>query len=221
MKPSTTKPWDWSKNKDGKWLVPCPEAAFLAERWREMGLSRFLDLGCGLGRHSVYMALHGFNTTAVDLSYFGVDNLNKWAAKEGLSIKTRVCNMLSLPFDDDSFDCIMAYNVIYHTDTSGFIRTIEEIQRVLKPGGEVFLTLISKNTWSFQHAESFQRLDANTLLRNEHETEKDVPHFYADIGDINNFFGGWIFADTPREWAEYNRERPEFYSKHWALLLRK
>lgn len=61
-----------------------------------------LDLGCRLGRHSVYMASKGFDVTAVDLSDYGVNNLKVWAEKESLQIDTAVCNMLKLPFADNS-----------------------------------------------------------------------------------------------------------------------
>lgn len=162
MNERMTKAWDWSKNTDNCWLVPCTESAYLAERWRGRGYGTFLDLGCGLGRHSVYMASKGLNVTAVDLSDFGVNHLQAWAGREGLAIKTAVSNMLALPFGDDSFDCAMAYNVIYHTDTQGFMASLDEIRRVLKPNGELFITLISKNTHSYRHADH-----SSTSARND------------------------------------------------------
>lgn len=216
-----SKPWDWSKNTDGIWLIPCMESAYLAERWRDFGFKRFLDLGCGLGRHTVYMAKKGFDVTAADLSDYGINHVIGWAQKENLNINTAVCDMTKLPFADNGFDCIMAYNVIYHTDTEGFLTALSEIQRALRPGGELFLTLISKNTYSFQNARRYKRLDGNTLLRDEHETEKDVPHFYVDIADIKRLFSEWDFQAPPAEWCEYDTGKPESYSKHWTLLVRK
>lgn len=216
-----TKPWDWSKNTDNHWLIPCTESAYLAERWQGLGQMAFLDLGCGLGRHSVYMASKGFDVTAVDLSDYGVNNLKVWAEKENLHIDTVVCNMLKLPFADNSFDCIMAYNVIYHTDTNGFLAALSEIRRVLRPGGELFLTLISKDTYSFQHVDQYKMLDANTLLRDEDETEKDVPHFYVNITDIRIIFAEWEFEWYPVEIAEYKMDNSTNCSKHWMLLVKK
>ena len=217
---SITKPWDWTKNTNDKWLNPCMESAFLAERWQSNGLAKFLDLGCGLGRHSVYMAQKGFDVTAADLSDLGVSHLKEWAAKENLAVKTAVCNMLTLPFENSSFDCIMAYNVIYHTDTPGVISALDEIKRVLKPGGELFITFISKGTYSFQHAELFKRIDENTLLRDEDDTERDVPHFYVDIADIRKLFAGWSFIEPPKEMSEYKMDNPAYCSKHWTMLLK-
>lgn len=214
-----TKAWDWSKNTDDQWLIPCVESAHLAEKWKAKEYRHFLDLGCGLGRHSIYMASHGFKVTAVDLSEYGVNHLKEWAKKCNLDIKAGVCNMLELPFEDNSFDCIMAYNVIYHTDTQGFIKVLNEIKRILKPGGELFITLISKNTYSWQKADSYKRIDENTILRDEHETERDVPHFYVDIEDIKRLFVDFKFEKVPVEWCEYNMDNSEFYSKHWTLAV--
>lgn len=213
-----TRAWDWSKNTDNHWLIPCVESAYLAEKWKAKGYRDFLDLGCGLGRHSIYMATHGFDVTAIDLSEYGVNYLKDWAKKCNLDIKTEVSNMLSLPFGDNSFDCIMAFNVIYHTDTQGFIKAINEIKRILRPGGELFLTLISKNTYSWQTIDSSKRIDENTILREEHDTERDVPHFYVDIEDIKRLFTDWSFENMPVECCEYNMNQPEYYSKHWTLM---
>lgn len=216
-----TKGWDWSKNDSNHWLIPCTDSAYLAESWGAKGYNKFLDLGCGLGRHSIYMAQHGFDVTACDLSDYGVNHLREWALREDLSIDVRECNMLELPFGDNTFDCVMAYNVIYHTDTNGFIVALNEIYRVLKPNGELFITLISKNTWSWQKVDEYRCIDENTILRDEHETEKDVPHFYVDIKDIKRFFEEWEYVKLPVEWCEYNMDKPEFYSKHWTLIVRK
>ena len=216
-----SKPWDWSKNESNHWLIPTIESCYLAESWKSKGFQFFLDLGCGLGRHSIYFAQKGFHVNAVDLSQYAIDKLNVWAKKEKLNVKTKMCDMLSLPFKDNSFDCIMAYNVIYHTDMQGFNKSLEEIKRVLKPKGELFITLISKNTWSYQRAEHYRRIDENTILRDEHEAERDVPHFYVDIDDIKKYFEGFEFIKIPIEQTEYNMENKEFYSKHFCVIVQK
>lgn len=216
-----SKAWDWSKNEDNYWLLPTIEACYLAESWKAKDFNKFLDLGCGLGRHSIYFAKKGFYVTSVDLSDYGVNHLKKWAADEKLKININVCDMLKLPFEEETFDCIMAYNVIYHTDTEGFIKALKEIKRVLKSKGELFITLISKNTWSYEKAHNYKRIDANTILRNEHDTELDVPHFYVDIEDIKKHFTDFDFVKAPIEQAEYNMENTEFFSKHFSLIVRK
>jgi len=85
--------------------------------------------------------------------------------------------MLSLPYADASFDCVFAYHVISHSDSIGIRETIREIERVLKPGGEVFLSFSSKETTDF--IESVRpKADDSTMLW------QDGPLFYADLADI-------------------------------------
>lgn len=216
-----SKAWDWSKNQDNSWLIPTIESCYLAESWKSKGFNKFLDLGCGLGRHSIYFAKKNFQVNSVDLSDYGINHLKKWREKEQLNIEMRVCDMLNLPFDDETFDCIMAYNVIYHTDTEGFIKALAEIKRVLKSNGELFITLISKNTWSYQKADQYKRIDDNTILRNENDTEIDVPHFYVNIEDIKKYFIDFNFIKIPIEQTEYNMENTEYFSKHFNLIVSK
>lgn len=216
-----SKSWDWSKNEDNQWLIPSIESYYLAEAWKEKGFKKFLDLGCGLGRHSIYFAKKGYEVNSVDLSDYAVSNLRNWAAKENLNIKAEICDMLKLPFEDNSFDCIVAYNVIYHTDTEGFLKVLKEIKRVLKSGGELFITLISKNTYSYQNADEYKRVDRNTILRNEDKTEMNVPHFYVDLEDIKEYFSEFDFVKKPIEQAEYSIENTRYCSKHFNLILRK
>lgn len=132
-----------------------------------------------------------------------------------------VADMLSLPFEDNTFDCAMAYNVIYHTDIPGFQAALAEIRRVLKPGGELFLTLISKSTYGYKQADSSRRVDANTLLSEKSDTETGVPHLYVDLADIKRFFKAWHLEDSLRESCVYNPEEPQYYSSHWSLTVRK
>lgn len=216
---SITKGWDWSKNQDNYWLIPCPEIAYLSERWKSKDFHTFLDLGSGLGRHSIYMAKKQFDVTAMDISDYGIENLKTMADKENVAIKCDTANMLNLPYADNSFDCVLAYNVIYHTDTNGFIASLKEIMRVLKTNGELFITLISKNTYSFTHIENYKKVDSNTILLDEHETGKDVPHFYVDIDDIKKLFSDWNYEILPIEYCTYDMNNSEYFSKHWQLLI--
>lgn len=216
-----SKAWDWSKNQSNQWLVPAIEACYLSESWKSKGFKRFLDLGCGLGRHSIYFAHKGYEVNSVDLSDYGINHLKNWAEKENLNIKADLCDMLNLPFDNDTFDCIIAYNVIYHTDTKGFIKSLEEIKRVLKNKGELFITLLSKNSLTYQGADQYKHIDNNTILRDEDDTERNVPHFYVDIEDIKKYFSEFDFVSIPVEQTEYNMDNTEQMSKHFKFIVKK
>lgn len=74
--------------------------------------SKALDLGCGDGRHTIYLAENGFDVTALDISQNGIAKLNKRAKKKNLSIKTVVQDARGFDFKEN-YDLIIAYG-FYH-----------------------------------------------------------------------------------------------------------
>jgi SAM-dependent methyltransferase len=95
--------------------------------------------------------------------------------------------MNTLPFNDNAFDCLLAYHVISHTDTIGIHKIIDEIHRVIRPGGEFYLSLGSKSAWSFVSA-GYPKHDENTIIKLEDGPENGIPHFYSDENTINELF---------------------------------
>jgi ubiquinone/menaquinone biosynthesis C-methylase UbiE len=95
-----------------------------------------LDLGCGLGGASRYLAAeHGCRVAAVDLTPNFVEAARILTARCGLAdrIEIRQANALALPFQDGTFDHVWSYAVTMNiADKEGLGR---EVARVLKPGG--------------------------------------------------------------------------------------
>lgn len=183
-------PWDWNMVLEGKaegiWLDPCEESYYYANKWRREGRRSVLDLGCGLGRHALLFAKCGFKVTACDISPEAIGYLKKSCRENGTDLRALVADMNSLPFADDAFDCVFAMHAAGHCDTDGMKRILREIKRVLKPKGTVFLTLCSKETYTFAET-GLPRLDPNTVIKTD-GPEKGVPHFFADPKTIEELF---------------------------------
>jgi SAM-dependent methyltransferase len=177
-----SKGWDWEKVSDSLWLKPIEDSYFLANKWKEKGYKSILDLGSGLGRHSIYFSKQGFDVNAVDISEYGIEHLKSWAKREKLNIHASVKDFLSMDFNDNSFDCVFACHVISHTDRQGMMALIKDIERILKHNGEVFLTFCSKSCTDFL-APNAQRVDENTIISNQ-EPEIGIPHYHVDLIDI-------------------------------------
>lgn len=182
-----SKGWEWEKANQSPWLKPCEDSFFYANKWKEQGFKNVLDLGAGLGRHSIFFAKQGFNVSAIDISEYGMNNLKEWAEGEKLNIDIKVGDMNKLPYEDNTFDCLFAYHVISHTDTEGAKNILSEIKRILKPGGEIYTSMCSKDSWEYTKS-GYPKLDNNTLIKKEDGPENDVPHFYADLDDILELF---------------------------------
>lgn len=97
-----------------------------------------LDAGCGSGRYSVAMALHGASSiTAIDISESGLKEASTRAAGFP-QISFKQASVLDLPFEDASFDFVWSAGVIHHA--GDFDKALSELTRVLRPrGGKLFL----------------------------------------------------------------------------------
>ena len=218
-----SKGWDWKIVKDDlscPWKIPSIESYYLLNRWENLGFKSFLDLGCGLGRHTVLFASNGFDTYGFDISSDGLNKTKEWLDSLGLKANLVEGDMLSLPYTDELFDSILCRNVISHQDTCGVKKIIGELKRVLKPGGECYLTLGSKSTWGFKQT-SWPLLDENTRLRMEDGPEYEIPHFYADYDLIKELFKDFKIEFINHIEDFYESNGKTYSSFHYHVLIRK
>ena len=134
-----SKGWQWeivTEDNCDVWKNPCVESYYLLNRWRSQNKSEFLDLGCGLGRHSILFGRNAFNVKCFDISDEALRRTRAWAESEELTFDYKSGDMLTLPYKDESVDCIICRNVISHSDTVGVKKAISEIYRVLRTNGE-------------------------------------------------------------------------------------
>ncbi len=217
-----SKGWNWeivSGEYAEVWKNPAIESFWLLNRWRVQNKKDFLDLGCGLGRHSILFAKNHFTVWACDISQNAVDRTAAWLAEENLKAQTCVCDMLNLPYQDEMFDCILCRNVISHTDTNGMRQIVKELKRILKPNGECYLTLGSKNTWGFQ--QDWPMVDENTKLRMEEGPEYRVPHFYADYPLILELFKEFKIELIQHIGDYYTVNGATSENYHYHILIKK
>lgn len=217
-----SKGWNWKIVKDDPtsvWKNPSIESYYLLSRWSELKMKRFLDLGCGLGRHTVLFAQSGFNVSCFDISEDAIDRTKKWCEKENLSCDFEVGDMIKLPYKDNTFDCILCRNVISHTDTEGMKTIVSEIKRVLKKDGECYLTLGSKDTWGFKQ-DDWPLVDKNTRLKMEEGPEYKTPHFYADYDLCQDLFKDFEIINIYQVIDYFKSNDNVFDSYHYHLLVK-
>jgi SAM-dependent methyltransferase len=219
--------WSSEAGRDG-WLRPEPDVeVFIRQITKAPGLEA-VDLGCGVGRHALYLAREGYNVTAIDLSTNGLNHLHQEAVEEGLKIDLRIAAMTDLrhlqrylmpepPGADEergiptaAIDYLLAWNVIYHGDLDTLRGSLGEIARVLRPGGWFQGTLLSKHNANFRLGKEI----APDTWVNADMDDKGHPHCYLNASDMASYL--W---DAGMELIQlHHREHEKPGSYHWHLV---
>ncbi|MFO1432642.1 MAG: class I SAM-dependent methyltransferase [Candidatus Competibacteraceae bacterium] len=129
------------------------------------------DIGAGTGFITEGLLAHGVKVIAVDLSE---DMLAQMRAKfgEGVGIVYRTGTAEQLPIDDACLDAVFANMCLHHVDAPGV--AIQDMTRVLKPGGRLVITDLDEHPYEF--------------LRREHHDRwlgfkrSDVRHWFEQAG---------------------------------------
>ena len=100
---------------------------------------RLLEIGCGLGTDLLQFARAGAVVTGVDLTPASVELVRKRFVLEGVPCNAQVADAEHLPFEDNSFDVVYSFGVLHHTPNTQ--KAIDEVHRVLKPGGRIIIML--------------------------------------------------------------------------------
>lgn len=180
---------------------------------KQCGARRALDLGCGAGRHTVFLAREGFQVFGVDIAENGLMHTRDWLARENLTAELKRGDIEEIPYPDEFFDAVISIYVIYHKTIAGMQRVVGEIYRVLKPGGLALISLQSKRGYRYRFGEE---IEPDTFLTNIGADAGEV-HHYSDLADIDKLFGQFVIRkiELEEEIEDGNRH------SHWQVLINK
>ncbi len=218
MKTDTAhRAWDvrWA-TEEGRadWIAAEPDVMETAsELSTRLGAIRALDLGCGVGRHALLFARLGFDVSAVDMAEAGIAELRRSAEAEMLDIDAQVAPMTTLPFADGAFDYVLSFNVLYHGDPVIVRQAIDEIRRVLRPGGIFQGTMLSKRNAGYGLGtevapDTFVRAEGDDM----DDSDKVHPHFYCDAAGLVALYDGFELLSL------HDQVHKQAGTWHWHLV---
>ena len=97
-----------------------------------------LDLGCGTGRNSIWLAARGWRVTGVDASLVGLDHLRERADELGLAAPTTIeADLTTFEAPAQTFDLVVLANI--HLDPNERDAFFVRAKRALRPGGHLYV----------------------------------------------------------------------------------
>lgn len=115
---------------------------------------KVLDAGCGYGRNLVYLLREGCEVYALDANPEGVEHVRRLAAElaPGLPAENfQVGQIERMPFADGMADVVICNSVLHFARSEQhFLAMLEELWRVLRPGGLLFMRLGSRIGMEFE-----------------------------------------------------------------------
>jgi SAM-dependent methyltransferase len=149
-----------------------------------MGFDQFagkalLEVGCGMGTDLLQFARGGATCTGVDLTPRSIELSRLRFALYHLSARFLLADAERLPFNDDTFDVVYSNGVLHHTP--GTIEAVDEIHRVLRPGGLARVMLYHRDSFHYWGAIIINRgILRGQLLR---RTPEEILSRYAEYSE--------------------------------------
>ena len=184
---------DWDeifKEKGYLFIDPHQDMSRLSTIFHDKEVKRILDLGCGTGRHLAFLSQAGFEVTGFDSSKTALDLAKKWLKEEELDADIHLGRMEeTFPYPDGHFDAVISVQVIHHNLLRNIIVTVNEIERVLKTGGYLFITVPILGPKPENPADDWklQQVEAGTFIP-QSGPESGIPHHYFTEEELHEVF---------------------------------
>lgn len=211
--------WDaLFRNLGVLWREPEKEVTELIPLFKQRGVSRVCDLGCGTGRHTVLFAKNGFNTTGVDISSAGLELTSAALLEQNAQARLVHASMTQLPFSKDAFDAIMTIFTLDHALRAEVMKCKEEIRLCLSPGGLLFVCVLSTSDGKFGKG---KRIEDGTFYPGV-GPDGDIGHHFFTEREMETLLSGFRILSLEEKTHTFEVTPGEpVQSVHWYALAEK
>jgi len=113
----------------------------LAQKWQG---GRLLNIGCGHGADFLPFKT-GYELHGIDFSEGMLQQAQRYATKFNLPVNLVTADIRNLPYANDIFDYAIGIATYHHLETKDRLPALQELKRVLKPGGQSYITVWNRH----------------------------------------------------------------------------
>jgi SAM-dependent methyltransferase len=153
---------------------------------------RALDLGCGTGTNSIYLARHRFRVVGVDFSPKAIDLARQKAKRLGVAVDFYINDVTRLDFLREPFDLVLDIGCFHSLDKQGQARYAENLGRLTRPDGRFLLYAFGPRS---------------TALRRVGLTQAQVQEVFLPFFDMRRIEDGTDHGALKSAWYWFERRR--------------
>jgi tellurite methyltransferase len=207
--------WGGDSNLD-YWLEPDQAVIGLTKQLDRSRVKDVLDMGCGVGRHTLWFARAGFGVAAADISDSALAVLRKRVGEDKRVRVVKGAYSEDL-FPADSFDLTLAWNVLYHGRREDIKKATGLIHKWLRPNGLLFFTCPTRRDAKYGSGEEV----APNTFRSLNSVHPGDVHYFADEGDIRDFLVGFNLISEETDEHYWDNKGSRQFSSYWLIQARK
>jgi len=195
------------------WSIFRSELEMLAQRWQK---GRLINIGCAHGPDFLPFT-RSFDLYGVDFSTEMLKLARKYAQKFNFAVSLSVADVSHLPYADETFDWAISVATYHHIKgKEEKPAALSELRRVLKPGGEAFITVW--NRW--QPRFWFKPKEVAVPWRKRDKTLERYYYLfsYPELEKLVTKAGFEVLKSFPESSYHYPIK---FFSRNICLLVRK
>ena len=212
------KAWDWAKIESEEreyWSMPSKDVFQFMFHLKHNRQRKVYDLGCGIGRNLLFLIDMGFDVYGSDYSLDAVVEVNSHLEKIEYTHRVKHESMTKITEPDESYDAVIAYNVVYHAYLSDMVKALENIHRILKPSGSLLITFQSRRSPVYREEVEVEK---GTIIKNE-GYEAGIPHHFVDREEIFQLLSGYNVVELSH--IEHEYDNLNFKGCHYVVTAMK
>lgn len=172
-----------------------------------------LDYGFGSGSNMIHFINKGYQVAGVEVSESAIQNVYRRLNENQRQTELKLIQDNGLiPFENETFDVVLAWQVLYYNDWEHFNIALEEINRVLKPGGIFIGTMGAPGDFSHTHSVHL----GDKVYRSNVPGQEGEIILILDEVDLHKYFVGKKVVI-----GQFGYQFGERHGRHWIIQYEK